>query len=442
LDAAVSDGDNDNVTVSLNDTRFTQTNNTFTMNTSLNSSAFFSVVFSATDGFDTVTTSIDVTILPATDTDGDDIPDFTDNDDDGDGITDESDNVFGSANDISTNINNMNVEINGSSDLNRTMHGALAVAFTADGNTLVSFVHDFDTAELELYGVSIMSEEKENGNIVVTNVSADNKTVSIDDSNTSSTAVCVQDVAQASLETMTYSCNGTDEYLVDCDGSDVDGYTCTDIGDVLVISGLQHSAVQERCIDTDSDGYGDGCSLGDDCADDNAAVHPDAPEIADNGIDDDCRSGDAHVEAEVEEEVAATSTATGSAGGGAGGTVERTSDEEASSSEETTETQQLSEDTEERQDTEHTEEIITTTAVTSEDDREGDSLTGAAVAFDGSRTIPSWLMIVFAVLAGVALLSAGAYVVVRRQRDTDKGFTLKDSLLDFYNGIKDLFRKY
>ena len=42
------------------------------------------------------------------------------------------------------------------------------------------------------------------------------------------------------------------------------------------------------CQDIDEDGYFDEACGGDDCDDTDSAVHPDAPEVCDNGIDDDC----------------------------------------------------------------------------------------------------------------------------------------------------------
>lgn len=46
------------------------------------------------------------------------------------------------------------------------------------------------------------------------------------------------------------------------------------------------------CTDNDGDGYGAGCAKGPDCDDSNAAVHPFAPEICGNGINEDCSAGD------------------------------------------------------------------------------------------------------------------------------------------------------
>ncbi len=42
------------------------------------------------------------------------------------------------------------------------------------------------------------------------------------------------------------------------------------------------------CIDSDGDGYGDGCPPGPDCDDSDAAVHPGAEEISGDGTDNDC----------------------------------------------------------------------------------------------------------------------------------------------------------
>jgi hypothetical protein len=46
------------------------------------------------------------------------------------------------------------------------------------------------------------------------------------------------------------------------------------------------------CVDGDNDGYGENCSRGPDCDDDDSAVNPGRTEIGGNGKDDDCVGGD------------------------------------------------------------------------------------------------------------------------------------------------------
>jgi subtilisin family serine protease len=91
LTIETSDLDSDTVNVSINDTQFSYANLTYTMNTTINSSNNFSVMITATDGYDNTTETVAIEIINATDTDGDGEPDFKDDDDDGDGSLDVDD---------------------------------------------------------------------------------------------------------------------------------------------------------------------------------------------------------------------------------------------------------------------------------------------------------------------------------------------------------------
>jgi len=92
-------------------------------------------------------------------------------------------------------------------------------------------------------------------------------------------------------------CNGQIDDGVDYD---LDGYTgCDDVDcddfNPNVHPGapeIPYNGVDEDCdgsdlTDVDGDGY-DGGYTGDDCDDQNPAINPGADEVCDNGIDDDC----------------------------------------------------------------------------------------------------------------------------------------------------------
>jgi len=60
----------------------------------------------------------------------------------------------------------------------------------------------------------------------------------------------------------------------------------TNRGDII----LQQSGGQ--CVDSDGDGYGQGCPAGADCNDNAGWIHPGATEICGNGVDEDCNGSD------------------------------------------------------------------------------------------------------------------------------------------------------
>ena len=98
------------------------------------------------------------------------------------------------------------------------------------------------------------------------NLSNSTKTIFLEKINTTVKSVCIKD-ADIGFDTITSTCDGASETLLTCDNTTSGQYTCFDTGARYKIIGLSHSALKEECRDVDGDGYGTGCSLGNDCND-------------------------------------------------------------------------------------------------------------------------------------------------------------------------------
>ena len=92
------------------------------------------------------------------------------------------------------------------------------------------------------------------------------KNVFLDKVNATVQSVCVKD-ADSSFESISSKCDGSNETLVACNNQSTGQYACFDTGVRYMVTGLNHSAIKEECIDNDGDGYGVGCSAGTDCDD-------------------------------------------------------------------------------------------------------------------------------------------------------------------------------
>lgn len=462
----ISDRENDSITVSVNDSRFSFETDHYRMNTTILSSDNFTVLLSATDGYDTVFVPVVVTILDALDSDSDGIPDFIDGDDDNDAIADSIDRIFGSPERVITNLDSFGILVNGTDNLNQSFEGLLPVAFTNNNETIATFSFNFSASRLHIFFLNISSENLSDGNIILKNLNiSTTKTVFVPDTNTSTTAVCIQDVENPSFETISILCNGTQEYLVSCNGTNSSGYSCTDLGTMLQISGLTHSAVVQKCVDADGDGYGTGCALGSDCDDTSSGVHSGATEIPDNGIDEDCSGADTiSPAAPLEEEPEETATTGAGGAGGSGGGDGPSSDSGEGTSDGATDSGVTSaataseSSTATSSETGESDSVSSATSETAPSNTETMSstpqqktsflgITGAAVQdlFTGNWNRTSTLLLSSILVVGL-FLSFGTYVFVRFRKKKIKkiqeiGTEAKAAIFDVYEGVKDFFRK-
>lgn len=279
-----TDIDNDAISFFINDTRFIETNTTFYWNTTINDSGIYKVNVTASDGEDNTSREATITIIEVSDKDDDGVPDYLDPDDDNDGVNDTIDTILGSQ--VRSQLN-ISIQVNGS--VVNSFNGTGLVNFSSNNVSVVSFTFNFSRT-LDLANITI--NQTDNYTIIRGLGNLPNgKTVQIPNSKAENT-VCVKDEEVTLISEMSAYCNETNEYLLTCDGTLNTGRKCTDIGSYYVVSGLNHSALQQLCPDMDGDGYGASSCGGTDCDDADNSINPGATDVCGNSIDEDCSGSD------------------------------------------------------------------------------------------------------------------------------------------------------
>ncbi len=274
-----SDIDNESLTFTTNrSSNFTITNQNLSAlwYTTLTDAGFYQVNITVNDSSAIDSIIINITILEARDADGDGNPDFNDTDDDGDGNGDEGDYVTGNISSVNVSQRlTLNITINGSTNFSQIFNGTVPIVFTTNitnsTQTILEFnftlngsnVFDLNNITLNYTvsgssGLAIRGLKRGLGNFT--------KTAYLEKRNTTVKAVCVKD-ADVALESISSACTAGNETLVSCANTTTGQYSCFDLGSRYRITGLNHSAVIERCTDADGDGYGTFCALGSDCDD-------------------------------------------------------------------------------------------------------------------------------------------------------------------------------
>tara|TARA_Y100000310_G_scaffold345858_1_gene471574 strand:+ start:4848 stop:7985 length:3138 start_codon:yes stop_codon:yes gene_type:complete len=292
INYTVEDHDGDDLTIEINDTRFTEEDGYFTWQTLMEDQGQVNVEITASDGLATTSQILVLQINNNTnesirDIDGDGIPDHMDPDADNDGVLDSEDSVVGDTEAIESNIENLGISIGGSSDLSQPITGQQNIQIEDNGNTLLEFDFDFDSNNLELNNIEITKQpaEADQGMLVINGINlpeGQTKTVFVDKINSTSEFICIKDIED--VTSITQSCFGENEIPIYCDGQVYEGYTCTDLGNQLRVDGLKHSGIQEaQEIDADFDNFNNQ----EDCNDNNPSIYPGAEETC-NGQDDNC----------------------------------------------------------------------------------------------------------------------------------------------------------
>jgi len=255
----------------------------------------YTVIAVATDGLLNDTNSWTLTVNRTRDSDEDLIPNYRDNCElvynpdqtyldggtpegllcennvDGDDVLDDEDFIEGGTDNLDTNVDNIELKIEDSSDLNRVINETQPVELTykeydletgqATEKPLINFTFEFTaSSKLDLGNLSVKTQDEDEttGAIIVSGLDLSGqgktKTLFIDDLDNTKNSVCIKDADIAVITEISGTCNGDNETKLACNSAGHSKtfqgrtYTCTDLGTTLKIEGLVHSGIrQDSC---------------------------------------------------------------------------------------------------------------------------------------------------------------------------------------------------
>lgn len=148
---------------------------------------------------------------------------------------------------------NATIKIDEEENLTKEFDGLRNITIFRGNALLLRFKFNFSSGILNLSKINITTGERDGFNYIILHgiIHEGKKEVWIPKSGNAN-YVCIKDVSVTSIENVSSECNATNEFLVHCDGSVVEGnetnYTCSfdSSRNAWHISGLLHSAVIEQ----------------------------------------------------------------------------------------------------------------------------------------------------------------------------------------------------
>jgi len=126
------------------------------------------------------------------------------------------------------------------------LRGNVDIEFVEDSDTRVDFEFNFSESELDFTKIFMRKQNDgdDYGYLIVNGINA-GKTFYVDSVSNSSDSVCVKEAEIDDIDDISSSCLRGNEVIVKCNGTNVEGYTCTKKGGDYVVTGLNDSAVRE-----------------------------------------------------------------------------------------------------------------------------------------------------------------------------------------------------
>ncbi|MBI2657566.1 hypothetical protein HYX08_02615 [Candidatus Woesearchaeota archaeon] len=237
VNLSASDPNEDDISFSVNLTKFSKSLNVFEWNTTVADSGHYALAAAASDGFlnDSAAFSIIVLDMPEKDTDND-------------GIEDGIDRLIGNDGSVNTSTIAFSMMVNDSKNISRLFDGIFPVKLM-DGNlTIAEFDFNFSLYRLNLSNITIDKQQNgAAGSLLVKGVKIPEwatKTIYIDKVDAVN-GVCIKEKEISSVADISSGCNSADEFLAECDGTLQEGHSCaynTSIGKYR-IKGMKHSGV-------------------------------------------------------------------------------------------------------------------------------------------------------------------------------------------------------
>ena len=252
INLSASDPNDDNLSYSINLSKFANKSNIFEWNTTIEDMGNYTLKAVASDGYLNDTALFRVIILDA-----------PEKDIDNDGIEDDTDSLIGFESSVNASGINLSILLNQSKNLSKLFRHNINVVFIDGSFPLAEFNYNFSKHKLRLHNLTLRKQlANSTGSLLFRGASMHDgaaKALYVDKINATD-GICVKDEEILAISEISSNCDSNNEFKVECDGTLQSNYACTYNSTInkYKVQGLRHSGVVQ--IDYKKSASGSGSS--------------------------------------------------------------------------------------------------------------------------------------------------------------------------------------